>query len=65
MSAARHADVLFVKTKPGHDNDLHAYCSREGIPHITFENFHQVLPIVQKVVNGELSVSEALALGKA
>ncbi|CAL1698945.1 unnamed protein product [Somion occarium] len=28
MSAARHADLLFVKKKPGADNDLAAYCTR-------------------------------------
>lgn len=65
MSAARHADVLFVKAKPGADNDLHAYCTREGIPHILFENFHQALPVVRRVVDGELTVSQALALGRA
>ena len=65
MSAARHADVLFVKVKPGADNDLHAFCAREGIPHILFENFHKALPIVKRVVNGELTVRQALALGKA
>ena len=65
MSAARHADVLFVKEKPGGDNDLAAYCTRENIPHILFENFHEVVPVVRKVVGGELSVRDALALGKA
>ena len=65
MSAARHADVLFVKQKPGADNDLHAFCTREGIPHIIFEDFHQILPIVRRVVDGELTVRQALALGHA
>ena len=65
MSAARHADVLFVKVKPGADNDLHAFCVNEGIPHITFENFHEVLPIVQKVIRGEMSVRQAQELGSA
>lgn len=64
MSAARHANVLFVKKKPGMDNDLAAYCTREGIPHLLFENFHGALPVVKKVVDGQLSVPEALALGQ-
>ncbi|THG93172.1 hypothetical protein EW026_g7990 [Hermanssonia centrifuga] len=64
MSAARHANVLFVKKKPGMDNDLAAYCTHEGIPHLLFENFHGALPVVKKVVDGQLSVPEALALGQ-
>ncbi|EKM48449.1 uncharacterized protein PHACADRAFT_266359 [Phanerochaete carnosa HHB-10118-sp] len=65
MSAARHADVLFVKKKPGADNDLAAYCTREGIPHILFEDFHRALGVVSQVVEGRLSVQDALALGTA
>lgn len=65
MSAARHADVLFVKKKPGMDNDLHAYCTREGIPHVLFEDFSHALRVVQQVVEGKLSVKDALALGTA
>jgi len=59
MSAAKHADVLFVKTK-GDENDLQAYCKREGINHITFQDFGEALPIVESVVKGEKSVSEVL-----
>lgn len=65
MSAARHADVLFVKKKPGMDNDLAAYCTREGIPHILFEDFGRALGVVQEVVEGKLTVKDALALGTA
>ena len=65
MSAARHADVLFVKKKPGADNDLAAYCTREGIPHVFFEDFDRALGVVKKVVEGELTTKEALALGTA
>jgi 2-hydroxy-3-keto-5-methylthiopentenyl-1-phosphate phosphatase len=37
MSAAKHADVLFVKNdKPEGENDLAAYCVKEGIKHILF-----------------------------
>ncbi|KAJ7910282.1 HAD-like domain-containing protein [Mycena leptocephala] len=39
MSAARHADVLFVKQKDDGENDLAAYCTREGIKHIIFRDF--------------------------
>ena len=65
MSAARHADVLFVKQKPDGENDLHQYCLREGIPHILFSDFSHALKIVQQVVEGKLTVKEALAIGKA
>lgn len=65
MSAARHADVLFVKQKPGADNDLAAFCTREGIPHLLFEDFGRAMGIVRQVVGGKLSVQGALALGTA
>ncbi|KAI0338033.1 hypothetical protein BDW22DRAFT_1363392 [Trametopsis cervina] len=65
MSAARHADVLFVKKKPGMDNDLAAYCIREGIPHIIFEDFGRASHVVKQVVEGTLSVKDALSLGTA
>lgn len=65
MSAARHADVLFVKQKGDGENDLAAYCTREGIPHILFEDFGRALNVVKSVVEGKITVKEALALGKA
>jgi 2-hydroxy-3-keto-5-methylthiopentenyl-1-phosphate phosphatase len=65
MSAARHADVLFVKKPPGKDSDLATYCAKEGIPHILFENFTQALPVVQSVVTGEKTKDEVLKKGKA
>lgn len=65
MSAARHADVLFVKKKPGADNDLAAYCIKEGIPHVEFEHFGRALGVVKQVVDGTLSVQAALALKTA
>ncbi|TFY68513.1 hypothetical protein EVJ58_g979 [Rhodofomes roseus] len=65
MSAARHADVLFVKQKPDGENDLHLYCVQEGIPHILFSNFGRALNIVKQVVEGKLTVKEALAIGQA
>ncbi|KIJ56217.1 hypothetical protein M422DRAFT_23550 [Sphaerobolus stellatus SS14] len=65
MSAAQHADVLFVKRPPGEESNLAAYCRREGIPHILFDNFQQVLPIVEAIVKGELTKEEVLRKGKA
>lgn len=65
MSAARHADVLFVKLKDDGENDLAVYCAREGIPHILFRDFAQALPVVQAVVSGKKTPAEVLAAGKA
>ena len=65
MSAAKHADVLFVKEKPGGDNDLAAYCKREGIPHIIFPDFGYALRTVSAIVEGKTTAKEALAAGKA
>jgi len=65
MSAAAHADVLFVKQKEGGDNDLAAYCRREGIKHILFEDFSKALPVVQSVVRKEKTVEEVLTIGRA
>ncbi|KAH9911934.1 HAD-like domain-containing protein [Epithele typhae] len=65
MSAARHADVLFVKCKDGGDNDLAAYCRREGIPHILFADFSHARVVVADIVEGRTTAAEALAKGKA
>jgi 2-hydroxy-3-keto-5-methylthiopentenyl-1-phosphate phosphatase len=46
MSAARHADVLFVKQTDDGENDLAVYCTREGIKHIIFRDFAQALRAV-------------------
>ncbi|KZP26899.1 hypothetical protein FIBSPDRAFT_781300 [Athelia psychrophila] len=59
LSAARHADVLFVKSKDD-ENDLAAYCRKEGIKHIIFKDFGEALPIVESVVKGEKSVADVL-----
>ncbi|KAJ7740450.1 HAD-like domain-containing protein [Mycena maculata] len=64
MSAARHADVLFVKQKDDGENDLAAYCTREGIKHIIFRDFSQALKVVQAVVRGEKTPEEVLAAGR-
>jgi 2-hydroxy-3-keto-5-methylthiopentenyl-1-phosphate phosphatase len=65
LSAAQHADVLFVKEKEDGENDLAAYCTREGIKHILFKNFGDALSVVQSVVRGEKTKDEVLAVGKA
>ncbi|KAF7289848.1 hypothetical protein MIND_01359200 [Mycena indigotica] len=64
MSAARHADVLFVKQKEDGENDLAVYCTREGIPHILFDDFRDALVVVQSVVSGERSPKEVLEKGR-
>lgn len=65
MSAAKHAHVLFVKEKPGNENDLATYCNNEGIKHILFSDFSKALPVVQSVVTGTKTVDEVLAVGTA
>ncbi|KAI6097230.1 HAD-like domain-containing protein [Pisolithus sp. B1] len=61
MSAARHADVLFVKQKNDGENDLAAYCKREGIPHILFSDFGAALKTVRAIVEGSKTADAALA----
>jgi 2-hydroxy-3-keto-5-methylthiopentenyl-1-phosphate phosphatase len=65
MSAAKHADVLFVKEKEDGENDLHVYCNKNGIKHVLFSDFGKALPVVQSVVEGKKSVKEVLAVGRA
>lgn len=64
MSAAKHADVLFVKEKPDGENDLAAYCTAHGIRHILFRDFSQALGVVQSVVKGEKTADEVLSAGR-
>ncbi|KAJ7599585.1 HAD-like domain-containing protein [Mycena floridula] len=63
MSAAKHADVLFVKEKEDGENDLAAYCNREGIKHILFPDFSKALSVVQSVVTGNKTKEEVLTSG--
>jgi len=65
MSAARHADVLFVKVKDNGENDLVSYCKQEGIKHITFSDFSKALTVVQSVVEGKKTADEVLTIGQA
>ncbi|EGO04099.1 hypothetical protein SERLA73DRAFT_175860 [Serpula lacrymans var. lacrymans S7.3] len=65
MSAARHADVLFVKVKDNGENDLVSYCKQEGIRHILFSDFSKALTVVQSVVEGKKTADEVLTVGQA
>ena len=58
ISAAKHADILFVKTKDDGENDLAAYCTREDIKHILFKDFSAALPIVESIVRGGRSIDD-------
>lgn len=58
ISAAKYADVLFVKNKADGENDLATYCNREKIRHILFENFVTVLPVVQAIVSKERAIDD-------
>ncbi|KAF4618712.1 hypothetical protein D9613_009873 [Agrocybe pediades] len=61
ISAAQHANLLFVKTKLDGENDLAVYCQREGIKHVLFDDFSKALPIVQSVVQGGKTIDDILA----
>ncbi|TXT08849.1 hypothetical protein VHUM_02977 [Vanrija humicola] len=61
LSAARHADLLFTKVAPGVDSDLLKYCKREGIPHVRFATFKEILEDVKKVVEGQATTQEIIA----
>ncbi|KAF7764060.1 hypothetical protein Agabi119p4_8597 [Agaricus bisporus var. burnettii] len=58
ISAAKYADLLFVKSKAGGDNDLAAYCKREGLTHLIFEDFGKALPVVQSIVEGKKTIRD-------
>lgn len=64
MSAAKSADLLFVKIKPGSGNDLAKHCEREGIKYKAFESFEQVKETVQAVVEGKLKIGDVGKLGQ-
>jgi 2-hydroxy-3-keto-5-methylthiopentenyl-1-phosphate phosphatase len=60
LSAAKHADLLFVKDKLDGENDLKDYCDKEGIKHKMFVTFDDVLRDVKSVVEGNRQVAEVL-----
>jgi len=63
MSAAKHADLLFVKIKPEGDNDLAKYCRENNIKHVEFKSFDEAHKIVEEVVEGKRTVQEVLQAG--
>ncbi|GJN89275.1 hypothetical protein Rhopal_002254-T1 [Rhodotorula paludigena] len=64
LSAARAADLLFVKVIPDHTNDLSVHCDREKIPYVAFETFDKVQEVVARVVSGQTTVEQELAAPK-
>lgn len=60
LSAARAADLLFVKVIPNHTNDLSKYCLREEIPFVQFAEFSQVKVAVEAVVTGTKTIQQLL-----
>jgi 2-hydroxy-3-keto-5-methylthiopentenyl-1-phosphate phosphatase len=65
LSAAKHADVLFVKEKSDGENDLATYCTRENIPHVLFSDFSKALPAVRSIVEGDKTPKEWFDIGRA
>ncbi|KAL7412702.1 HAD-like domain-containing protein [Mrakia frigida] len=61
LSAAKHADLLFVKDKLDGENDLADYCIKEGIKHKMFVSFDDALVDLKSVVEGKRTVAEVLA----
>lgn len=65
MSAAQHADVLFVKQTVSGENDLSRYCKSQNIPHLMFPSFNQALEVVKTVVAGTTPAEIYAAAPKA
>jgi 2-hydroxy-3-keto-5-methylthiopentenyl-1-phosphate phosphatase len=64
LSAARHADLLFVKLKDDGENDLAAFCQREGINNVKFRSFHNALDLVKRIVCGEKNIQDAIQIAE-
>ena len=61
LSAAQHADVLFVKvTGIDAKDNLKKHCDKAGIPYIPFLDFHIAKAIVGQIVRGEKTKDEFL-----
>ncbi|GAA5928811.1 putative phosphoric monoester hydrolase [Sporobolomyces koalae] len=60
LSAARAADLLFVKVIKDHTNDLQVHCDREDIPYVPFSHFEQVRDVVRSVVEKKQTVQQHL-----
>ncbi|KAH8916268.1 hypothetical protein BT69DRAFT_1287905 [Atractiella rhizophila] len=61
LSAARAADVLFVKVVSGGTNDLSVHCQKEGIDYIPFEDFSQVEVVVREYLEGKRRLPNTLS----
>ncbi|BGP55334.1 hypothetical protein JCM8202_002166 [Rhodotorula sphaerocarpa] len=60
LSAAKAADLLFVKVIPNHSNDLSVHCDRENIPYIPFITFDKVKDVIARIVEGKSTIDEEL-----
>ncbi|CAD6893920.1 unnamed protein product [Tilletia controversa] len=58
MSAARHADCLFVKDQK--DNDLAAYCRKNEIPFKLFKDWTVIRDEVKKVLDGDVKAADIM-----
>lgn len=58
MSAARHADVLFVKDKE--DNDLATYCKTNKIPYHLFRDWTIPKRMLEALMSGELKDDDVI-----
>jgi len=62
ISAAKHADLLFVKLKTDGENDLLTYCGEQNIKHLPFRDFSGALSVVQSIVEGRTTVDQVAGL---
>lgn len=56
MSAAAHADILFVKEKQ--DNDLKIYCDNKGIKYTLFDSWLVIKKQFEDIAAGRVSVDD-------
>ena len=63
IQVARSLFPRFVKTNDRGENDLASYCVREGIKHVVFTAFADVLPVLQAIANGQTTVENVLEKG--
>ncbi|KAL1861684.1 hypothetical protein VTK73DRAFT_6969 [Phialemonium thermophilum] len=55
LSAAKETDLLFAKA----GRDLVTYCENEKVPFTTFNDFNDILAVVQDIASGKLTPKEA------
>lgn len=64
LSAAKHADVLFVKVTGIDEKDnLKKHCDKAGIPYVPFSDFHVAKAIVGQIIRGEKTKEDFLVKG--